>query len=439
MVMPLSGHPCRPVPQARLFGRSSSRSAAAGFVVSLALALPAATAFAQLDNAVTGTRSTPDSEVPNRFGLALTLADSSGLNAVGQNYRNELSLALEPRWMIGRQLFGTSPVWSKLSLSSRFLLSRALAGTSDESFSGTSNARPLEPCSEITPGPGGTIDPSQVRRCNPSPNDRRTDYSDVSLTASLPRYLTIPRTGVSLSSSLRATLPLSAQSRYQSLLVASTLTTSLSRGFFGEKLRASYSLGFTKNFHRYTTPGVSQQDGEAAEAGGNSYSAVAGVGLSNLFADPARAGAAGYNTSFSFSNTAALHYKIAESWSLDLLYMWVDGFGYGHRCTVDAGGQTVNTCRTGAEVAASSESEVESRGHRRSQVFWVTGTYGVNDWLSLSAAWVTWSPRHKPDTSYRQGFISTDYNAFTSVMLSTTVSVEELAGAWKKRRQLAAR
>ena len=84
------------------------------------------------------------------------------------------------------------------------------------------------------------------------------------------------------------------------------------------------------------------------------------MGISNLYADPSRVGTGGFNTSFSLSNALSARMTFDEKWSGDVLYMWTDGFTYGHRCMVDVSGQAVDTCRTGAAVAAGSGSD----GHR---------------------------------------------------------------------------
>src|SRR3954463_15292840 len=135
----------------------------------LLVLLPARAARAQLANALTGTPT--ETEEPSRHGvdLDLTLSDSSGLNAVGQNYRNELSVYLEPRWAAGRVLLPQAGRWSKLSLSARFVVTQALAGTSEEFFGSDVRSGPQGTCSNIVPSPdGAVIDPGQVRRCNPT-------------------------------------------------------------------------------------------------------------------------------------------------------------------------------------------------------------------------------------------------------------------------------
>jgi hypothetical protein len=393
-------------------------------------------AAAQLDNALTGTTAEPTGSALGGFDFELTLSDSSGLNAVGQNYRNELSTYFEPRWAIGDRLFGGSGALGKLTLSGRFVLTRALSGTGDDSFGGTVNSGPVAPCSNVLPSSeGGVIDPTQVRRCNPPSADRRIDYSDLWLTAGLPRFATIPRTGLDLSTSLRLILPTSVQSRYATLRFGLTGTGGLSRAFFGDKLRLIYTLGVTKNFHAYSTPGIDAgPPGPAGDVGANPSGGLSGTGISNLYADPTRAGQGGFNVSFSLANSLSAHFDLSQRWSGDVLYLWTDAFTYGHRCQLDLDGLALDSCATGAAVAGASGTDVAARGHKRGQVFWVTASYSFRPWLSFSLAWVNWAPREKPDTSYRQPFISTDYNAFTSVMLSATTSLEEIAKRWRGTR-----
>jgi hypothetical protein len=366
------------------------------------------------------------------FDLSLSISDSTGLNAVGQNYRNELGLSIEPRWSVGKVYLKDKGVLSKLTLTGRFVLNRAFAGTSDEGFGTEVNDGPNGGCSNLVPSEnGGVIDPRQVQYCNPKANSRRTDYSDISLGASLPKVATIPRIKVDVSPGLRLGIPISKQSRFSSLRLGTGASVAFGRTFLGDKLRAGYSFGFTKNFHKYSTAGLDADStgGTAAEAGGNPYSPVSGVGTSNLYATPDRVGMTGFNTSFSFSNSISASYKINDSWSVDGLYMWTDGFSYGHTCEITVEGVTQNTCDRGMDVAAASGSDTTSRGHRKGQVLWLTASYDWRPWLGFSLAWATWAPRLKPDSSFRQGLISTDYNSFTSVILSASTSLDEVLKA----------
>jgi hypothetical protein len=405
-------------------------------MLALGLLAGARPAQAQLANAITGTPGKDEAPRLGGFDLDFTVSDSSGLNAVGQNYRNELSLYFEPRWSVGKVWLPNAGVWSKLAVSGRFVLTGALAGTGTEYFGSEIRSEPQGTCSNIVPSPdGGVVDPRQVGYCNPRAAGRRLDYSDVWLTAGVPRLVTIPRVKLDVPASLRVILPLSAQSRFQTLRFGLTATSGLARAFLADKLRISFTGGFTKNFHAYSTPGLEPAGITAGETGGNASSPLEGVGISNLYADPARVGTSGYNTSFSLSNALSARYEFNGRWNADVLYMWVDGFTYGHRCLVAVVDGAVDSCRTGAEVAAASGSEVTGRGHKRSQVFWVTVAYQVRPWLGLSLAWVNWAPRMMPDSSYRQGFISTDYNAFTSVMLSASTSLDQITARWRAGSQ----
>jgi hypothetical protein len=364
------------------------------------------------------------------FDLSLSMSDSTGLNAVGENYRNELGLFVEPRWAVGKVFLKDKGVLSKLTLAGRFVLNRAFAGTSDEGFGDQVNAGPNGGCSHIIPsGNGGVVNPNDVQYCHPEANGRRTDYSDIGLSASLPRVATIPRIKVDVSPGLRFTIPISKQSRLTSLRLGTTASLAFGRTFLGEKLRAGYSFGFSKNFHQYSTPGLNPDDtgGTAAESGSNPYSPVANVGTSNLYADPSRVGMSGFNTSFSFSNSLSASYKINDSWSVDGIYMWTDGFSYSHDCDVQVSSfDTQDTCGSGSAVAGNSSTDTSSRGHRKGQVLWLTASYDWRPWLGFSLAWATWAPRLKPDSSFRQGIVSTDYNSFTSVILSASTSLDEV-------------
>ncbi len=416
--------------RSRAIGRLLFGIGALGVVSTTAAPLRAQTS----DQAVVKAAEESEEEV-GAFGLNVSISDGTGLNRVGQNYRNDLSLLFSPTWKIGRQVFRGSETWKKLVLSGRFMTSRALAGTDPSSFSSVSSG-PVVPCSNPTPRDGGRIDPGDIKRCNPEPGSRRLDYSDVTLAASLPRFATVTPLGLALSATARVTLPISAQSRFQTLRLGVGGTGSVSRTVWGDRLRLGYSLGASKNFHEYTTAGLDDPQGfRARETGSNPNSGLAGVGISNLYADPTRVGASGFNVSYSFSNSVNADLSLAERWSLDATYSWTDGFTYGHECVANVSGYVVDTCDSGDAVASNSGSKLRRRGHRKGQVFSVTASYALRDWMDLSLAWSTWAPRLKPDSSFRQGFISTDYNAFTTIFLSTTISVEELAARWTKRRR----
>jgi hypothetical protein len=418
----------------RRFIRQSERARAAGagfFAVACGLGLAAATpAAAQTAASATGQVSTAPAEESRLggFDVSFSFSDSTGLNAVGENYRNELSLFIEPRWAVGKVLLKDKGFLSKLVLGGRLVLNRAIAGTDEGGFGNDVNAGPQGGCSDITPSAnGGVIDPNQVAYCHPTPNSRRTDYSDIGLSAALPRLATIPRIKVDVSPSVRFTIPISPQSRFSTLRLGTTASLAFGRTLMGDKLRLGYSFGFTKNLHKYTTAGIESEGGTVTEEGGNAYSPISGVSSSNLYADATRVGMKGFNTSFSLSNSISASYKINEEWSVDGLYLWTDGWSYDHSCGVSiAGYDDYNECTAGDVLAAAQGSDVTRRGHRKGQVLWLTANYNWRPWLGFSLAWATWAPRQKPDSTYRQPFVSTDYNSFTSVLFSASTSLDEV-------------
>jgi hypothetical protein len=368
------------------------------------------------------------------FGLDLTISDGSGLNFVGQNYRNHLGLKVEPHWNVGRRFFASSPIWKSLTLKAEATATRALAGTDSASFSGSVATEPVRPCADLRPSQSGTIDPTSVPRCHPAPAERRTDFSDISLGAVLPRFARIPELGVDASASLRVVLPVSLQSRFQTLRLSTGVGASLGRLLWQDRVRLGYSFVFSKNFHEYTTPGLAPEMFAAAELGGNPYAGLAGVGISNFYSDPTRIEGGGFNISAALANGLSAIIQLSQRWSGGVAYTWIDGFTYSHRCLVEISGQTVDTCAAGDAVAEDSGSSLRRPGHRKSQLFRVSASYAARNWLELSLSWLTRSPRLKPDSSYRQGFVSVDYNAFTTVVLAVTVSVDRVAGPWWRSR-----
>jgi hypothetical protein len=204
-----------------------------------------------------------------------------------------------------------------------------------------------------------------------------------------------------------------------------------------DRLRASYGIGFTKNFHGDTSPQLAP--GNAASAGtlgGNPYDGLGGTTTSRSFYDePARVGDTGVNRSYSVSNSVAGGVNFNEKWSLDLLYIAINSWGYGQPCDTTVNGLQINTCQTGSAVAATDGATLNRPGRVDTQVLWATLGYQPLDWLGLSLAYINWAPMQKPDGGYRQGIISTDYSAFTTVLLSATLSVDKLAAKALKKNK----
>ena len=378
---------------------------------------------------------------PRFYGLTfdLTTADGSGLNSVGHNYRNDFVWYFEPAWNIGQMYFrGTR--WRSLQLQARWSLTANVSGTDEANFSGQSNASPAGTCPGTTINDNGTVDPGSVGYCDPSANTRRADYSDVWVTLRNPHIYTIPKIDVYLSPSFRMVAPASRESLYQTLVMSLTPSIAAGRTFWHDKIRVGYGFGFTKNFHRYTSPLLAPGQGglTGATAGGNLSDGPYGAGLSNFYLDPSRDGTiGGYNINYSLSHTISGGIQLSDKWSFDVLYVIIDSFTYDHSCAttnVAVAGAQYDTCSAGDRVAANSGATLARPSHRDSQVFWATIAYQPLDWLGLSLAWINWAPLQKLDSSYRQGIISTDYDAFTTIQLAATITVDRLAARyWRKQ------
>ena len=373
------------------------------------------------------------------FTFDLTTADGSGLNSVGHNYRNDFIWYLEPSWNIG-QMYLRGTRWRTLQLAARWSLTANVSGTDEANFSGQSNASPAGTCPGTTINDNGTVDPGSVGYCNENANTRRADYSDIWLTLRNPRIYTVPKIGVYLNPAFRVIVPASQESLYQTLVMSLTPSIAAGRTFWHDKIRVGYGFGFTKNFHRYTSPLLAPGQGglTGATAGGNLSDGPYGAGLSNFYLDPSRDGTiGGYNINYSLSHTISGGIQLSDKWSFDVLYVIIDSFTYDHSCAttnVAVAGAQYDTCSAGDRVAANSGATLARPSHRDSQVFWATIAYQPLDWLGLSLAWINWAPLQKLDSSYRQGIISTDYDAFTTIQLAATITVDRLAARyWRKQ------
>jgi hypothetical protein len=368
------------------------------------------------------------------FGFDFTMADSSGLNAVGENYRNELNFYFEPHWDIGARWLRDTR-FKTFTIGARFSLTQPLSGTDDAYYSGNTNlSEPPGSCSGATTNQNGSLNTGSVGYCHPASNDFRTDYSDIWLTIRNPRIYTIPKLGVHINPSIRFILPASKESLFQTLQFALTPSLSLSRSFYKDHINLAFGVSYTKNFHKYKTPGVDSRDtsGSAANPlGGNPYDGIMGAGISNLMNDPTRSGTlGGVNVSQGVAYTINGGVQFNDKWSLDALYIIRTAWAYGLNCSADG----YDLCANGDAVAANSGSSITRPGTKAdTQILWVTLGYQPVDWVGLSLMWINWAPLKSTDgASYRQGIISTDYNAFTTLSLSATFSLDKIANRiWK--------
>jgi hypothetical protein len=267
-----------------------------------------------------------------------------------------------------------------------------------------------------------------VQRC-PYNQNHRWDYGDIWFTLGNPKIYTIPKLLININPSIRFVVPTSLESQYQTLLLGLTGTLGVSRDFWGDKFTLGYSFGFTKNFHRYTTP-QGQNDslnGDSQVGYANNYDVSNAISPGDALNPFNQTSAGARNTSYGFTHIFSASLNPNDKWSITVLYILTDAFHYPTPDTFPVNGQDYNTYNSGMAVAANSGTEILKTGHVDNQWFWATVGYQALDWLNLSVALITISPQRFPDGSLRQPFISTNYDAFSQLSFGATVSLEKAA------------
>jgi hypothetical protein len=367
-------------------------------------------------------------DVPLRFGgvmLDLTVMDSTSLNLA--NYSNQAIVYISPIWPMGRIFLKETP-FSRLTLSGRWVLTRNFAGYEPNTVTPSGDLGYSPRCSNIAQGTNGVLDPNSVQRCVTNA-DYRITPGDVWLTVANPALYKIPAVDVVVTPSLRLILPASYESFFATLRFGTTATVNLSRGFFADQLTLSAAFGFTKYFHASTTPatdGLAPEEVDGPVTAGYRASQI-GSNSANFYVDPSRAGSGSMNPSFAHSQMLSLDYAPASQpkLSFNLIYYWLHLFSYeATQCLVEVAGQSYDVCAAADRVAKVSNG-VGTAGRAVSdlQMFYLAGNYQATPWLGFTLSWTTFAPQRMPDNSFRQGFISTDYNAFTSVALGATFSL----------------
>jgi hypothetical protein len=382
-------------------------------------------------------------EPPRYYGLHFDLSvyDGSGLNSVGHNYRNDLSFYFEPSWDIGKTFPSLRKTrWKGLQLAARFVVTANLSGTDEAAFSGNNNSTPQGTCGNPTiSSNGGLLDPGSVSYCNPASATRRADYSDFWLTLRAPSVYkySIPEYSFAINPAIRGVFPTSMESRFATLIAAVTPSIGMTHTFWKGRLHGGFSFGVTKNFHKQSTVTyTSSTNGTVTTNGGNPYDGALSSGLSNFYADPSRqASFGGLNTNFALLSIISGGVQFNDKWSFDALYIVSNAYPYSQDCIQQVQGYSVDLCGNGNAVAASSGSALWRPGRRDNQTFWATLNYQPWEWIGFSVAWINSAPMWKPDSTYRQGIISTDYNAYTTVSFGTSISIDHFAEMLEKRNK----
>ncbi len=382
------------------------------------------------------------------LGLELSTWDQTVLWAGGGAYRNDLGILILPSWAIGKRFIGHGP-FNSLSLSLRFALEVPFAGVEESQF--TSSSPPSstqQPCA-VTETGGGVV----VPRCDYGNGPRRADYSDLSLILANPRIYTLPVVGVHVDPLLGVILPASAESRFATLVTQVLLQVGLGKELWKDRVSLGYSFGFGKGFYRYNSGVPNLSNGNSTPDQQLLANPVAFSSNfygtddqhQSLLCSPGEPTCT--NPSFFLQNTFRVSLNITRLLSATLLYRISDVNFANRTDCMDTpafdGGPPVATCSGPAADSGS----VSNRTWRDTQLFWASVAYQALPWLGVSLSYITATPFWKYATStqndpsssavgdgqstrsYRQGLWSADANAFTTVSLGVSVSVEGLASS----------
>jgi hypothetical protein len=363
-------------------------------------------------------------------GLEIDIADSSGLNAVGENYQNDWLMVFLPTWRAGAAFFKGNPYLEKLTVSGRFVVSGEFSGTNEAYRSGNFSANSFyQGCESGAPSTqGGVVDTTAVPYCQNGAN-RRADYSDISLRASDTVY-TIPKALVDVKVGAKLGIPISLESRNQGLILNMGAGPGLSRSFLNKKLHVAYDFSASKYFFKNSVGSIDYNPNGAVPDPNNP--GLYNPSANTLANDPRfTEGINGLVPSYAVSHAFTVGYDATDKLSFTALYWITDTFARTYdTCNVNLGGTvgTVNVCQTGQAVAQSSGATVLSRGDHGSQRFLVDATYAITDYLAIDLSLLTDGPQRHPDGSWQEPFIETNYNGYTSIALGLNFNSDILAG-----------
>lgn len=362
------------------------------------------------------------------LGLEVLAWDATGLWGGGGAYRNSLDLLFIPSWNIGKRYIGRGP-FKTLSLSLRFTADFCLAGFDESCFQG--DAPPVEQQKPCATGP-------DAPRCDFASGPRRVDYSDLTLILANPHIYTIPRALIHIDPSLLLTLPVSAQSRLQTLVMQVIAQVGVSRDFWKDRLGLGYSFGFGKPFYQHN---IGQVGGSGSGASNLPYSnQQVSSGFANFYNDPERAPLLlGINPFLLVRHSFRASLNI-KNFGATVLYI-ITNTEYHNFCS--DGDQA---CQNSKRLAGLSDYPWKDN-----QLLWLSFNYQVLKWLGINLSYITAAPLWQYDYGdpsdpsstavgngqstrhYRQGIWSADANAFTTISLGVGVSVDALAAKFMRK------
>jgi hypothetical protein len=360
-------------------------------------------------NELTAEEAAPKTHTLKGFDLDVTLTESSGVEFASEAYENVLAVTLDPRFHLGTQLFKGG--WAEpLSLSASLTIDGELSGNSG-SYRGASFATPAlrRDAPETVQFAQAAQDAAATPANSVDGTNRRALVSDLRLSVSHEKLLTIPWVGVQVAASARVVLPTSSYSRNIGLRAAPSLSAGLHRTLGPVELR--WDIRGTYFFVASTTAPVVGPAGT--------------VSVGGLDVTPERFASTGSpNSSHALVNTVAVSVELPANFSVAAEYslsnLWKQPLG---ACAVP-GVPTADVCTSGQQLGM-----VQSLGQSDSQSFWLEAGWKLNAWGSLGLGLSTMRPVRAPNGLIANPFLQVNRDNYSSIYLSLYVNAEALASA----------
>jgi hypothetical protein len=197
---------------------------------------------------------------------------------------------------------------------------------------------------------------------------RRFDLTDTRLSLSAPAIWTEPRTGIAVTPSLSATLPLSWTSRLNSTITSLGLSAKLSRSIW--RFDLGYSLGGSRGIH--ANPAKVMFTSDTVDAFGNK-SCIARSGAEAC-------SSAGINSAWGLSNSFVVGFRALEKLRFEATYAIANYWTYAMPDDAYTPQVTDSNGRRVAAVGAGRVDEMSAS---------LTGTYALTDRWAISASIAT--------------------------------------------------
>jgi hypothetical protein len=347
------------------------------------------------------------------FTLKLGVGSSHRLNVEPDNASWISSYEIKAGYNLGKQLFPKT-FFKGLRLVSTFSFSNEFIGNSSKYR--TSYFSNPDFLSQNVSYLG--VDDSMLTESESSDVDykedgtqKRVDYSDIIITMKHDSIAKLPG-GIGLAGSLGFSIPTSLTSRNAGLKTKMDYNLGVSKIFkLGKKmLIVGYDFTFTHYIYSYTTPGINHLDD--------------GFVINGVEYDTVNYNTAGRLSEFGYTNMGYLMFqpikKLTILGAYALLTFQSQKFENCIYTTPD--GMQINVCATTDDVRGYDDG---SRGTRDYQMFMLSASYKMLDYLSLSLTLNTFTPQTKANsTDYQQPFLSFNRNNYSSLMFKVSYSFD---------------